>query len=355
MPALTTPNAPGQMLVSVPTPQPVQQKQPKPPAPPRPPQASTFRRKANAGSLILPYPGAEPADDSKARASYRTILRAQPKQMQKKSEQLKRFGAEFQTKKPPKGMAYHQIRGDDAFDYAPGKPKVGSPFITKAPRIKIDKSVSAQDLIDTFGHVPHPHDLAAMSNGGDGLDTLIYKDPQGEINGATMAMSGTRHYSAHRVFSQDGTVHNMSFEKHPNSPIKISGSEAFRAQAEALAAHGFHTIETHAAGNPESMAALNRGEHGYIGYFVWPGLGFDGPLENKHIEALRANGIDLDPKEPNWIGDHLDDPKFADTWKHRAGTSIGLKFNLEHGSPSWERRRATPVANPIVIGFVSPR
>ena len=352
MPKLTQPNSPGQMLVSVPTPTPVPQKVVQPPVAPAQPkqpvapkQASPFRRTANASSLILPFPGNAPSDGSKARAHYRSILRAQPKQMQKKSEPVKpnktrpkRFASNLQIKKPPRGIAYHQIKGNHVFDYAPAKPKVGSPFVTKTPNVTVDPSVSAQDMIDVFGHVPHPHDLAAMANGGDGLSTKVVKRGD-SLRSITAHPESPFHYLATRVFAKDGTVHNESFEKSDDSPIRFRGGELLRAQAETLAAHGFHTIHTHAAGNPASMAVLNSGGKGYIGYHVWPGLGFDGPLTHSHQEALAAHGVDLDPNEPNWIGDHLDDPKFADAWKNHVGTAIDLKFDLTHSSPSWDRLR----------------
>jgi len=75
MPKLIPPGSSGNVLVSVPVPQPVAPTQPQTAAPPQPKQVpSPFRRVNSKASLILPYPQDKEGD---LREDARKIIRKQ--------------------------------------------------------------------------------------------------------------------------------------------------------------------------------------------------------------------------------------------------------------------------------------
>lgn len=94
---------------------------------------------------------------------------------------------------------------------------------------------------------------------------------------------------------------------------------------------GFTRIRTFAVGNWASFDA----DPPLRGYYVWPNMGFDGPLP----EELRHH-----PELPREL---LGSTRILQLWASEAGqdfwmefgSSVHVEFNLEDGTPSWERHR----------------
>lgn len=129
-------------------------------------------------------------------------------------------------------------------------------------------------------------------------------------------------YTAEREFriDQEGKqfCNNKFFvtEKHGGG----LGSKMFSAQVKDLTSRGFDRIETHAAGGS-----------GFVGYKVWPKFGYDGPLEDKHKEALKKSGVKL--TNINTLQQLYAAPGGREAWE-KYGSDIDLSFDLKRGSKS---------------------
>src|SRR5262249_27635355 len=92
-----------------------------------------------------------------------------------------------------------------------------------------------------------------------------------------------------RFLGTDEKGNKFIRNEHINVNPKLRGNGAarqiFQAQVENAARHGFSYLETHAAGD------LHH-QHGYIGYRVWPNMGFDQAL-NDYSHSPDVDAADL--------------------------------------------------------------
>jgi hypothetical protein len=104
------------------------------------------------------------------------------------------------------------------------------------------------------------------------------------------------------------------------------GSRIFSDQAEFLAAKGFDRIKCDAARSYE------KGPGAYVGYYTWPRLGYDAPLNDQDTsKELQRNGVlvDLLRKFPNAqrVSDLMQTPEGRAWWKEK-GIALPMEFKL---------------------------
>ncbi len=97
------------------------------------------------------------------------------------------------------------------------------------------------------------------------------------------------------------------------------GLEIFSKQVAAMSKAGVERIHTNAAGSKDDVAN---------GYYTWPRMGYDGPLEDEHLTALPAQF-----RHHDTIQELMAAPGGREAWK-KHGSDIDLTFDLQPGSKS---------------------
>lgn len=111
------------------------------------------------------------------------------------------------------------------------------------------------------------------------------------------------------------------------------GAKVFAAQVEGATNAGLDYIETGAAG---SARRSKRGDDTWNGYYTWPVLGYDAPLDEavesdaKYREALSKFGL---PAHGAMLTDLIEKPGGA-AWLKENGQGTTMKFDLRRGSKS---------------------
>ncbi|MCG9895427.1 MAG: minor capsid protein, partial [Fimbriimonadaceae bacterium] len=101
----------------------------------------------------------------------------------------------------------------------------------------------------------------------------------------------------------------------------------------ALRTLGRQAIIMQNLGGSHLMCNAYRSDHGgYIGYHVWPSLGYDGEVPEEFLEQF--------PGSPARFADLRESPEWMNIWMEH-GTSFDAVFNLEPGSRDfdWLKRR----------------
>lgn len=185
--------------------------------------------------------------------------------------------------------------------------------------------------------------LFAASNAHDGARIFATAgDPTGAAHAhesVAFEVSGDG-YEAWRIFYRDAdknlVCYNASFEVEkdgegpdakPTNPNLPRGADLLANQVRALKALGVDRIETNAAGNATSAAI-----GGYVGYQVWPKLGYDGPI-NPYYLRLMPPALQEQMGDSNRIL-KLYETKAGQEWWAENGSSINLTFDLKDGSDS---------------------
>jgi hypothetical protein len=183
--------------------------------------------------------------------------------------------------------------------------------------------------------------LAAASNAADGATLSILADGD-----SVMVMTTGHGYKAHREFVREGdklVCHNGSFhidkegtgkDARPVNPALPRGADLLANQIRALQKLGVDRIRTYAAGNRDSAAV----EDGYVGYKVWPKLGYDAQISDRTLRKLP-------PELKEQMGDSksildLYKTQAGQTWWAEHGHGLNATFDLTPGSRSMKTLEA---------------
>jgi hypothetical protein len=180
--------------------------------------------------------------------------------------------------------------------------------------------------------------LAAAGTGVDG--TQVNVDPHGG-NSIKIRSGRGSGYFAIRTISRDrrGRLHchndlwkvekdGVGPDAKPVNPDLPRGADLLANQVRALREMGVEYIDTYAAGN--ARQALR--EDGFVGYKVWPKLGYDGTIDLRYMKKLP-------PELKSQMGDSRSILKLYETeagqkWWAKYGGGMDMKFDLTDGSPS---------------------
>lgn len=113
-------------------------------------------------------------------------------------------------------------------------------------------------------------------------------------------------------------------------------------QARAAMQLEFNSIEVYAAGNFE-MAQVKFKEDRWVGYWLWPRLGFDAMMPEHVARRIRPHFRDAE-----YVSDLLDSDHGLDVWRIY-GDSMDLTFDLTPESTSWQRLKCYTRDRNIVV------
>ena len=106
------------------------------------------------------------------------------------------------------------------------------------------------------------------------------------------------------------------------------GSEMVGRQMEQASKLGVRFISTD--------AARSAGPRGYIGYHVWPKMGYDGPIPANVLPALRRSNLPGNLRNATNVGE-LHGSKAGTEWWEKHGDWIKVKFDTKPGSYSMKK------------------
>jgi hypothetical protein len=173
--------------------------------------------------------------------------------------------------------------------------------------------------------------VAALVGAPDGADIKILWDKFGKKFDVTSRAQG---FASDRYVKvgRDGKprVENFQVIIDPASPHKGTGARLFARQVDALTRTGQTEIKTNAKGSASNKK--------YVGYKVWPKLGYDGPVPNKYLRKMPAELRDQAGDTPR-LSDVLGTDAGRKWWDANGG-DIDLAFDLRSGSASRMRLAA---------------
>lgn len=141
------------------------------------------------------------------------------------------------------------------------------------------RALTHQDYLDMVG-APNGSDVTARWQGVDYLELVTTHPYYSHAQKRTL----TAEYG-------ELEMSNDLFETHGNAPPGV-GSLVLQRQAEGLDRLGISTIKTHAAGNPGNIKY-----GGYVGFYVWPRLGYDMDFEYGTLSETLLETIGEDAPE----------------------------------------------------------
>ena len=260
------------------------------------------------GSLLsLKHLHGESPEDRQSRLQ---AVQAQMKERQRLLQKSSRFG--FVPSDPVKstfaGQGRNILKSQGALE------------TDTAPQYETER----QAVRAMFGQGYLPTDVIALSGAVDDGDAFISVGYAGAL---TVKIWGDGDsYFMKRTFRKkgDGSIvcENDLFEV--SGPRKGTGTRMFSEQVERLVKAGVKRIETLAARHSSIRSRDNK----YVGYKIWPKLGYDGPLLDTHRDSLPGEF-----QNTSTIQELYATKEGTEAWE-KFGTNISLTFDLTEGSRS---------------------
>jgi hypothetical protein len=148
----------------------------------------------------------------------------------------------------------------------------------------------------------------------------------------------TKELEMERVIGKDDKgvfIRNKSFEVKKKG-VGV-GSELFAKQVEAAASAGVYEIRCHAA------CTDDEGNRYFNGYYTWPRMGYDQPLEGKGVHESDKETYDeamrLFPAAKTVL-DIMQTQEGRDWWKTNGTDMLDARFDLTSGSRSMQIHQA---------------
>lgn len=143
---------------------------------------------------------------------------------------------------------------------------------------------------------------------------------------AVVAMERVIHITPDR----GGLLTNATFRVRASHRGNRLGARALAVQAEAAREEGFEAIRLDAIGSFAEATAKHLDDR-FIGYWLWPRLGFDAPIP----DYVRSK---LSPKFSgcNLVSELMETQEGVDEWQLYGDTLLAARFDLSENSTSWK-------------------
>jgi hypothetical protein len=212
------------------------------------------------------------------------------------------------------------------------------PAAAKPPGKPVKVASSPEDrkqLHRVLGREVSDEEVGRLACAAPGATVTVERERRGKHD-VVMVRSYHEGVDAARSFERNGkdlVVINSTFYIRDDSPHKGRGHELFAQQVRVLQQMGANRIVTCAAGYGSGhQLAKREGPSEENGYYTWPRLGYDGPLEPVHLEGMPARLRSRLGPEPTI--QQLFVLEGGKEWWHKNGAEICLRFDLTPDSPN---------------------
>lgn len=159
-------------------------------------------------------------------------------------------------------------------------------------------------------------------------------DPEPVLEAISLHISHPAVFSMTRLLRQDANhdwyVENAKFRIRADYAGRGLAARSLTVQARAAQQLGFRYIALDAVGD-YTLARLRFPEDRWVGYWVWPRLGFDANIPESTLRRLPE-----DFQNCRRVAELMDTDEGLNAWELYGETLNGARFDLTAGSTSWQ-------------------